>query len=133
MDKISLFIIFAEVMLAIFMLTFSIFLLLPRAVNCFNKWVLEKKNQDFSHAIFYIFVSCSLSSYVGIELITNTLKLETHFASEYIKLITFIISTFILVYLLIPKSLFFFKNGAFLKNRLISQSLFFLHIHPFIS
>jgi hypothetical protein len=92
------------------MLAIAFWIIFPRAFYFLNRWKSSRKNLDFSAAVFCFFVAFSFVSYVCIELVRKTLAIANSFSQWYVHLIVFVLISYIALYLLIPKTLVFFKK-----------------------
>lgn len=119
MDLNSFLILLTNVVATVGMVVIALWLMAPKAFRFLEKWKHNKNPRYFSSAAFCFFVAFSLLSFAVIELIRATLKIETYFSSGYERLVIFLFMAYLLLYLLIPKTLSFFQKWR--SNRKVSH------------
>lgn len=110
MDKISFLISTTNAMTSIAMLAIALWIFIPKGFHFLAKWKSSKKPTNFSGAVLSFFLAFSFISFVCIELIIQTLKIAKDFSLWPEQLLFFIAAYFIIIFLLIPKTLLFFQK-----------------------
>jgi|SRR3989344_3470209 len=118
MDRVSFFILLMNAITTVSMIAIALWLITPKAFHFLEKWKHDKNPRYFSSAMFCFFVAVSLLSFAVIELIRATLRIASYFSFGYEHLFGFLVMAYLLIYLLIPKTLLFFKKWR--SNRKVS-------------
>jgi Kef-type K+ transport system membrane component KefB len=111
----------------------TLWMIIPRAFQALEKWQKNKNPRYFSVSVFCFFAAFSLLSLVLKLMIQSSLKIEIFFSFRYERLSISLFLTFLLIYLLLPKTLIFFEKWRSTKKAsCFSLSLLFAFLSTYV-
>ena len=112
--------------LALSMATVALWLIIPRGFYFISKWKKDQNQLSFSAGIFCFFISILILISVGAWIEKKLIIFLIFFNLKYSKLIFFLLTSYFLLYISIPKTLVFFKKWqATEKSKYVSLSALF--------
>lgn len=135
MDRTFFLIALAGVIVSIGIVAINLWIIIPKALQFLETWRKNKNPQYFSGSVFCFFSAFSLFSLVLKLMIKSSLQIENLFFFRFrcVDLAVSLLMAFLLIYILIPKTLLFFEKWRFTKKtRFFSLSILFAFISTYI-
>lgn len=132
MDAFFVLLICLNILIAIIVAIVSLWIIIPKGFVFWLRWKKDPNPRFFAISIFCFFIGLLLLLLLGIWTTQKIEELNHYSLPNYLNLIIFIITSYFLLYLTLPKTIIHYQKWyARKKNSHLALSLFFAFISLF--